>query len=41
MKLEPLQFAFTLLTRSLRVTHENLKLRDPEFVARVDEWFAA
>ena len=40
MDLEPLQFAFTLLTRSLRVTHENLKLRDPEFVARVDTWFA-
>ena len=40
MKLEPLQFAFTLLTRSLRVTHQNLKLRDPKFVARVDEWFA-
>jgi anthraniloyl-CoA monooxygenase len=40
MDLEPLQFAFTLLTRSLRVTHENLKLRDPAFVARVDEWFA-
>src|SRR5437879_3397469 len=40
MDLEPLQFAFTLLTRSLRVTHENLKRRDPDFVARVDEWFA-
>ena len=40
MKLDPLQFAFTLLTRSLRVTHENLKVRDPKFVARVDEWFA-
>jgi len=40
MQLEPLQFAFTLLTRSLRVTHENLKLRDPAFVARVDAWFA-
>jgi anthraniloyl-CoA monooxygenase len=40
MELEPLQFAFTLLTRSLRVTHQNLKLRDPAFVARVDEWFA-
>ena len=38
--LEPLQFAFALLTRSLRVTHDNLKLRDPAFVARVDEWFA-
>jgi anthraniloyl-CoA monooxygenase len=38
--LEPLQFAFTLLTRSLRVTHENLKMRDPAFVARVDARFA-
>ena len=40
MDLEPIQFAFTLLTRSLRVTHENLRLRDPAFVASVDEWFA-
>ena len=41
MKLDPLQFAFTLLTRSLRVTHENLKTRDPAFVAKVDGWYAA
>jgi anthraniloyl-CoA monooxygenase len=40
MRLEPIQFAFTLLTRSLRVTHENLRVRDPEFVGRVDAWFA-
>jgi anthraniloyl-CoA monooxygenase len=38
---DPLRFAFNLLTRSRRVTYENLKLRDPEFVARVDAWFAA
>ena len=38
--LEPIQFAFTLLTRSLRVTHENLRARDPKFVASVDSWFA-
>jgi anthraniloyl-CoA monooxygenase len=38
---EPLQFAFNLLTRSRRVTYENLKIRDPEFVARIDTWFAA
>jgi anthraniloyl-CoA monooxygenase len=38
--LEPIQFAFSLLTRSLRVTHGNLKVRDPAFVARVDHWFA-
>jgi anthraniloyl-CoA monooxygenase len=32
---ERLQFAFNLLTRSRRVTYENLRLRDPEFVGRV------
>jgi anthraniloyl-CoA monooxygenase len=37
---DPLQFAFNLLTRSMRVTHANLKLRDPAFVQKVDEWFA-
>ncbi len=37
---EPLQFAFNLLTRSLRITHENLQVRDPELVAKVDRWFA-
>jgi anthraniloyl-CoA monooxygenase len=40
VKLPPIQFAFALLTRSLRVTHANLKSRDPEFVAKVDAWFA-
>jgi len=40
MNLEPTQFAFSLLTRSLRVTHANLKLRDPKLVERVDAWFA-
>jgi anthraniloyl-CoA monooxygenase len=37
---EPLQFAFNLLTRSLRITHENLRLRDPGLVKQVDCWFA-
>jgi anthraniloyl-CoA monooxygenase len=37
---EPLQFAFNLLTRSLRITHENLRLRDPALVKQVDCWFA-
>ena len=36
----PIQFAFSLLTRSLRITHENLRLRDPALVARADRWFA-
>lgn len=38
MRLPPVQFAFTLLTRSLRITHEDLRKRDPVFLARVDEW---
>ncbi len=40
-KIEKLQFAASLLTRSLRITHENLKVRDPEFVGCLDRWFAA
>ncbi len=39
--LDPLQFAFNLLTRSLRITHDNLQVRDSGFVARVDRWYAA
>jgi anthraniloyl-CoA monooxygenase len=41
MDLESLQFAFNLLTRSLRITHDNLKVRDPEFVSKIDRWYAA
>jgi anthraniloyl-CoA monooxygenase len=37
---EPEQFAFNIMTRSRRVTHGNLRLRDPEFAARTDTWFA-
>ncbi|MEV6315627.1 bifunctional salicylyl-CoA 5-hydroxylase/oxidoreductase [Streptomyces sp. NPDC051776] len=32
----PRQFAFNLLTRSRRITHDNLRLRDPGFVAAVE-----
>src|SRR5262249_12978740 len=35
-RLEPPQFAMSLLTRSLRVTHQNLRARDPGFVATVN-----
>jgi len=38
-KKEPLVFSFSLLTRSLRVTHENLKVRDAEFARRIDRDF--
>jgi anthraniloyl-CoA monooxygenase len=33
----PRRFAFNLLTRSRRITHGELKLRDREFVERLDE----
>ena len=36
---EPLQFAYSLLTRSQRVSHENLRLRDPEWLEGVERWF--
>ncbi|MDN5913811.1 MAG: bifunctional salicylyl-CoA 5-hydroxylase/oxidoreductase [Pseudonocardia sp.] len=39
--LDPTQFAFQLLTRSQRVTYDNLKLRDAGYVSRVDSWLAA
>jgi len=38
--LEAPQFAYSLLTRSQRISHENLRLRDPAFVARMEAWFA-
>jgi anthraniloyl-CoA monooxygenase len=37
---DPLQFAFNIMTRSRRVTYDNLRVRDPEFVDTVDAWFA-
>ncbi|HEY2700617.1 MAG TPA: bifunctional salicylyl-CoA 5-hydroxylase/oxidoreductase [Pseudonocardiaceae bacterium] len=37
---DPVQFAFNIMTRSRRVTYDNLKVRDPEFVAMADDWFA-
>ena len=37
---DPEQFAFNIMTRSRRVTHDNLKVRDPAFVERMDKWFA-
>src|SRR4051794_2435545 len=36
----PEQFAFNIVTRSRRITYDNLKVRDPEFVAWMDRWFA-
>ncbi len=39
--LPPEQFAFSLLTGSQRIGHENLKSRDRKFVEGYDRWLAA
>jgi anthraniloyl-CoA monooxygenase len=37
----PIQFAYSLLTRSQRVSHENLRLRDKAWLEGVERWFQA
>jgi anthraniloyl-CoA monooxygenase len=37
---DPVQFGFNIMTRSRRVTYDNLRVRDPEYVARCEAWFA-
>ena len=39
--LEPEQFAYSLLTRSQRVSHENLRLRDRTYLEGMESWLAA
>ena len=39
--MEPLQFAFHLLSRSGRIDYDDLRLRDRDFVGNVDRWFSA
>ena len=39
--LEPEQFAYSLLTRSQRVSHENLRLRDKTYLDGVERWLGA
>ena len=41
VRLEPQQFAYSLLTRSQRVSHENLRLRDRAYLEGVERWFAS
>ena len=38
--LEPEQFAYSLLTRSQRIGHENLRLRDRTYVGGIEAWVA-
>jgi anthraniloyl-CoA monooxygenase len=35
------QFNFSLLTRSQRISHENLRLRDAKYISEFDKWYTA
>jgi anthraniloyl-CoA monooxygenase len=37
--LDPVQFNYSLLTRSQRISHENLRLRDPAWMEQAERWF--
>lgn len=39
-RMEAPQFAYALLTRSQRISHENLRLRDPAYMSSYEAWFA-
>jgi len=39
-RFDPEQFAYSLLTRSQRISHENLRVRDAAYVAAFERWFA-
>ncbi|GHE20601.1 bifunctional salicylyl-CoA 5-hydroxylase/oxidoreductase [Halomonas urumqiensis] len=41
LDLDPVQFNYSLLTRSQRISHENLRLRDPQWLASAEGWFQA
>ncbi|WP_299968546.1 bifunctional salicylyl-CoA 5-hydroxylase/oxidoreductase [uncultured Roseobacter sp.] len=36
--LDPVQFNYSLLTRSQRISHENLRLRDPDWLRSAEQW---
>jgi anthraniloyl-CoA monooxygenase len=40
VNLPPEQFAYSLLTRSQRISHENLRLRDRDYVEDYEDWIA-
>jgi anthraniloyl-CoA monooxygenase len=39
LPLDPVQFNYALLTRSQRISHENLRLRDPAWLSDAEAWF--
>ena len=40
-QLPPEQFMYSMLTRSQRISHENLRLRDKAWLEGYERWFAA
>ena len=38
--MEPEQFFYSMLTRSQRISHENLRLRDPKWLEGYERWFS-
>jgi anthraniloyl-CoA monooxygenase len=38
MTLPPIELAYKLMTRSKKIGHEKLRMRDPDFVAAYDRW---
>jgi hypothetical protein len=41
LDLDPVQFNYSLLTRSQRISHENLRLRDAAWLKEAEMWFQA
>lgn len=39
LHLDPVQFNYSLLTRSQRIGHENLRARDPHWLGSAERWF--
>ncbi|MGB0508262.1 MAG: bifunctional salicylyl-CoA 5-hydroxylase/oxidoreductase [Pikeienuella sp.] len=39
LEMDPVQFNYSLLTRSQRISHENLRLRDAEWLKSAEKWF--
>ncbi len=39
LHLDPVQLNYSLLTRSQRISHENLRLRDPQWLESAEKWF--
>ena len=39
LNLDPIQLKYSLLTRSQRISHENLRERDPQWLNQAEKWF--